>query len=116
MPRRANIILLCEYLQQQVFICRFLKADGWDTRPHNIRPVISPRGRISGEAFVRQQFAKEVAAHRKHRNPGNQVLFVMIDGDNTGHQRRQQSLIDACFEAGVEPPKPDEAIGVFVPT
>lgn len=113
MPFRARLILLCEDLQHETFLRRFFRSQGWQDR--GLRILRSPAGRGSGEAYVREQFVLELRAYRSKPHLA-QALVVMIDGDQLGHDGRRDSLIQACITAGIDPPKPTEAVAVFVPT
>lgn len=114
MSRRVQIVVLCEDLQHAVFVRRFLKKAGWPTR--RLREEIAPPGRGSGEQFVRERFPVELTAHRTNCSRVAAALVVMIDGDNQGPRKRTDSLAQACQSSGVETPRPDERVAVFIPT
>ena len=111
--RRVRAVLLCEDLQHEVFVRRFFKKYGWDTRWWRVERA--PPGRGSAEQFVRKQYPAELADFRRL---GRQeiALVVMIDGDERGLAGRRKDLLDACQSAGVEPRAPSERVMVFVPT
>jgi len=110
--RRAQLVLLCEDKQQEVFARRFLNAIGWETR--SMRVEKAPAGRGAGEQFVRERFPKELKAHRSR--PVSQVLVVMMDGDAEGSTTRLNQLGKACREAGIAERTHDEHVAVFIPT
>ena len=112
--RNVQLVILCEDTQQETFIRRFLKNNGWNTR--RIRVEKGPAGRGSGEQFVRRRFPIELNAYRKKTNQVQQAVVAMIDGDNRGVTARLKELDDACRENRVEPRKPAERVAIFVPT
>lgn len=110
--RHVRAVVLCEDLQHEVFLRRFLKASGRGTR--QLRIVKAPPGRGSAEQFVRETYARELAALRR---PGaTSLLIVMIDGDNRGVRTRQRELQAACESAGVQPREQSEHVLILVPT
>ncbi len=50
----VKVVLLCEDLQTATFFRRFLKERGF--KPHDIREEISPKGKGSGEQWVRDKY------------------------------------------------------------
>ena len=111
--RRVRAVLLCEDLQHEVFVRRFFKKHGWDTRWWRVERA--PPGRGSAEQFVRKQYPVELTALRRLGRQET-ALAVMIDGDEKGLAGRHKDLLDACRSAGVEPRRPSERVLVFVPT
>lgn len=113
MSRKVRVVLLCEDQQHEVFVRRFLKADGWILR--DLRPMVSPSGRGAAEQFVRERFPKEL---RELRSRGGErvYLIVMVDGDADGVRARKASLSKACAEQGVPPPRDSDNVLICVPT
>lgn len=74
----------------------------------------APAGRGSAEQYVRQQFPRELKAHRRLHI--NSVLVVILDGDRVGVDGRIGELDKACEGAGIGMRTPDERVAVFVPT
>ena len=111
--RRVQAVLLCEDLQHEVFVRRFFKKYGWDTRWWRVERA--PPGRGSAEQFVRKQYPVELAVLRK-LGRRETALAVMIDGDERGLAGRHKDLVDACRSAGIEPQVPNERVLVLVPT
>lgn len=103
-------MLLCEDSLHEVFVRRFLKRRGLDTRQLRVRK--SPGG--SAEQFVRKEYPIELRALR--RRHAKTVLIVVIDGDSDGVQMRRASLADACRAADVENRTAAEHVVVIVPT
>jgi hypothetical protein len=106
------MVLLCEDTQHETCLRRFLSAMGWE--PRAMRVEKAPAGQGSAEQFVRQQFPRELKAHRSRHV--NQVLVTMWDGDRHGVKARVEQLNEACRTAGVPVPQPEERVAVFVPT
>ncbi|NLE73036.1 MAG: hypothetical protein GX604_00155 [Actinobacteria bacterium] len=108
MPRRVNIVILCEDTQQGVFANRFLELAG-----KSIRVMRIEKG--PGEAFVRKQFPKELAYYRARKHKVDQALIVIIDADTLGVTKRVKQLEAAISEAGQDPRGVDERVALFVP-
>ncbi len=114
LKRQAELIFLCEDQQQSVFLYRFFKSMGWDSR--KLKFELSPLGKGSAEQFVRERFPVELESYRQRRSYINCKLVVMIDGDNHGPDARLRGLQIACQQVSVEPRKNDDQVAVFVPT
>ena len=85
--RRAQLGLVCEDRQHEVFIRSFLRLTGWETR--KLRVEMNPKGRGSGEQWVRQTYAQEVKRLRASSHVA-QGLIVAIDQDKPGLDRDEQ--------------------------
>jgi len=114
MSRTAQVVLLCEDRQHEVFARRFLKKIGWETR--RLRVQLSPPGQGSAEQFVRKRFPHELGAYRSNRHRVAKALIVMIDGDAKGVSGRLRDLDDACHSEDIVPRTEHERVAVFVPT
>lgn len=106
----VQLVLLCEDEQTACFMRRFLKRRRW--KSHDIREVIAPKGKGSGEQWVREQFPVELAAVRARADA---ALVVGTDADTMSVEDRIASLRQHCNEAGVSPPKPGERVLMIVP-
>lgn len=85
--RRAQLVLVCEDRQHEVFIRSFLRLTGWETR--KLRVEMNPKGRGSGEQWVRKTYAQEVKRLRSSPHVA-QGLIVAIDQDKPGLDRDEQ--------------------------
>ena len=112
MRRSIQIVLLCEDGQHEAFARRFLKKMGWDNR--QLRVEKAPKGRGSGEQYVRERFPIELAACRKQAV--FRGLIALIDGDSKGVVGRLDELKEACKERDIDFRRDDEPILAFVPT
>ena len=92
MSRRVQIVLLCEDTQHETCLRRFLSAMGWETRAMRVEKA--PGGRGAADQFVRQQFPRELRAHRTRH--ATQALVTMMDGDLYGVDARLEQLNQAC--------------------
>ena len=108
--RRVNVVLLCEDLQHEVFVRRFLSEQNVEIG--NLRVERCSAG--SAEQFVRQRYPKELGALR--RRHAQSYLIVVLDGDAVGVQRRKASLADACRSAGIDDRALDGSVTDLVPT
>ena len=74
----AQVIVLREDKQQEVFVRRFMKP----RTNHPIRVLLAPDGEGAGEQFVREQYPRQLRALRAATV--NAVLVVVIDADTAG--------------------------------
>ncbi len=110
----VQAIVLCEGLQDWVFIRRALMALGYDWR--RIRPIPFPaNGRGSGEQHVREQYPREVRIHRSRATRMKTVLVVHTDADVKTTEERFESLEKALDEAAVGQRKAGERIAILIP-
>jgi hypothetical protein len=79
------------------------------------RVEVNPRGRGSGEQFVRQRFSKELAYYRARKHRVEQALIVLIDADGRDVAARIEQVESDCIEAGGERRQSDERVAIFVP-
>jgi len=114
MSRRAQLVLLCEDRQHEVFARRFLARAGWPTR--RLRVEKAPPAEGSAEQFVRERFPVELSAYRANRGRVAQGLLVMVDGDDRGVTGRTAELEAACRAQGVPPRQDDDRVAIAVPT
>lgn len=113
MSRTVNVVILCEDRQHEAFARRFLALAGKGTRVQRVE--ISPKGRGSGEQFVRTRFAKELAFYRARQHRVEQALVVVVDADGKDALAREAQLAEVATEAGQEPRKAGERVAIFVP-
>ncbi|NLX13023.1 MAG: hypothetical protein GXY44_05110 [Phycisphaerales bacterium] len=113
MSRNVNIVILCEDRQHEAFARRFLRQAGQGLRVQRVE--ISPRGRGSGEQFVRARFAKELAYYRSRQHRVGQALIVVIDADRGSSAERREQVEGAAVEGGQEQRRADERVALFVP-
>ena len=92
----VSIVLLCEDAQTDSFVRRFLSQRRFHGR--EIKTIISPPGRQSGEQWIRSRYPEELKAIRAKQQA---FLLVVVDADTqtTGYRRSQLDL--ACDEKGV---------------
>ncbi|MEE3715506.1 hypothetical protein V2H45_01965 [Tumidithrix elongata RA019] len=110
---RKTIVILCEDLQQEVFVRSFLQKRGFNRRWFS--PNICPSGQQSGEQFVRDRYPAEVRAYRSKKNHLDIALVVVIDADTNEVENRFKQLEQALKDQSLPPRQPDEKIAVFVP-
>jgi hypothetical protein len=112
--RSADILVLCEDLQQFVFVRRFLMANGWDNR--RIRANISPFARGSAEQFVREQFPLELKAYRSRSGNMKAALFVVTDADPRREiTDRMNDFKASCKDHRIEFRKKNEKVVFVIP-
>lgn len=109
--RRVQLVLLCEDTQHEAFLRRFFGAMG--QHPRAIRVEKCPKGRGSGEHWVRTQYAEEV--RRLRASTVAHALVVAIDEDTRGAGYRETQLAEALDAAGLSPRSADEPILHAIP-
>lgn len=113
MSRNVQVVILCEDRQHEAFARRFLALAGRSVRVQRVE--VSPKGRGSGEQFVRQRFASELAYYRARQHRVEQALVVLIDADGHDVTERIEQIENACVEAGYNRRQQDERVAIFVP-
>jgi hypothetical protein len=108
--RDARVVVLCEDQRHYHFVRGFLAAKG--IRSNRIRPRMAPPGGGSGEQFVREQFPRELKAHRSRH--GNVLLVACVDQDRSG-QDRADELADACAGQAVPVPVNHDRLLILIP-
>jgi hypothetical protein len=111
--RTTQVVLLCEDTQHEVFARRFLELNGVSGRA--IRVEKAPKGRGSGEQWVREVYPKEVGAHRSENYIKGRALIVMIDEDTQATGSRAEALVSALEHHEQGERTPDEAIIHAIP-
>jgi len=110
---KSQIMILCEDKQQQVFARSFLLGIGFHHRRLYFR--ICPRGKQSGEQFVRQNYPSGVRAYRSKKNHLLIGLVVMIDADNDTVEKRLQELDSSLASDSQEIRQQNGNIVIFIP-
>ncbi len=113
MSRTVQVVILCEDRQHEAFARRFLALAGMGARVQRVR--IAPKGRGSGEQFVREKFVEEMAFYRDRQHRVGQALIVIIDADGHDAAARVEHLKKVCVDAGLPPRQPEERVAIFVP-
>jgi hypothetical protein len=90
MSKPAVVILLCEDTLTSTLLRSYLKRLRFD--PRNIRFIVSPRGRGSGEHFVLKQYPEQVNAYRLSKAKKETWLIVAVDADTGTVARRLEQL------------------------
>ncbi|MBI3921090.1 MAG: hypothetical protein HY318_06710 [Armatimonadetes bacterium] len=111
--RTVQVVILCEDRQHEAFARRFLAQAGKALRVQRVE--VSPRGRGSGEQFVRARFAKELAYYRARQHRVEQALIVVIDADRREVAERVGQVENATVEGGQEQRRAGERVAIFVP-
>jgi hypothetical protein len=105
--RNVTAVILCEDIQSQVLLRRYLIARGFA----RIRPLPLPAA--CGEQYVRNRYAAEVKAQR--RSNVSEVLVVHIDADKNSVANRYKQLEEKLADANESPRDEDEPIALVVP-
>ncbi|MEM9540884.1 MAG: hypothetical protein AAGA60_15435 [Cyanobacteria bacterium P01_E01_bin.42] len=110
--RNVRITVLCEDLQQQVFVRYFLIGCGFHKRKLRFLPL--PDGKGSGEQYVRNQYLEQVRAYRS-KKAEDICLIVLIDADTQTVQDRLNQFDRVLEENSQNKRQDDERIAIFVP-
>ena len=105
---KARIILLSEHQQTDIFVKKFLTISGF--KMNEIRSRVSPKGKGSGEQWVREQYPKELNESRKQSS----ALVVVTDADKKTVKQRIDSLDNTCVD-GIDRRKPNEPVAMIIP-
>ncbi|RKZ86214.1 MAG: hypothetical protein DRR19_15260 [Candidatus Parabeggiatoa sp. nov. 1] len=110
---KPQVVILCEDVMHYHFARRYFQCRGF-TR---FIPKVCPKGRSSGEQYVREHYAQEVKAYRSKENYLNIVLVVIIDADKNRIDERISSLNESqqMVELNQHSRSDSEKIAIFVP-
>ena len=111
--RRVRIVILCEDLQHEAFIRRFLKGMGWNTR--ELRVEKSPKARGAATQWVIGRFPHELQVYRQRKARAASTLITMIDADVKGLSERINEFEHECESKKIPFRGPDEAVVIAIP-
>lgn len=112
MSRRALVTILAEDQPQQRFAYWYLKRLGY-SRHEIYKEALPARG--GGEHWVRQQYAKIIAAYRRHAESPRTGVVVVIDADTGSLDHRTQQLSSELSQAGAQQRNANERISHLIP-
>jgi len=107
-PKKFQFTVLCEDTRHGHFIDGYLRRKYPNKR---VYLIISPKGKGSGEQYVRERFAKEVDEHRKR----GKVLIVVTDADNYTFDEHLQTLNQTLTKNLYKQLSKDDKIIVLIP-
>lgn len=108
----ASVVLLCEDLQTDMFLRRFLRrrfGRGFRRRIHSV-PFAAGSG--SGEQRVREQFPDQLQLVRDRRGV---VLIAVTDADTESAEARRTQLQQQCAGRGITAVRDSDPVLVVVP-
>ncbi len=105
----VRVVILSEDLQTATFIRRFLKERGFNN--HELRVEVAPKGKGSGEQWVRDKYPNELLASRTE----NTVLIVGTDADTMTVADRIKTLDDQCRKENVQQRDAKEPVIMAIP-
>lgn len=111
MSKPSLVVLLVEDDRHKMLLNRYLLEFGLNY--HQIRTEPFPAGRGSAEQWVRNEFARQVAAYR--RRQAKSALVVAIDADNHTVAQRIAQLDHALEEQHKPAITDEEQIARLVP-
>jgi hypothetical protein len=104
-----RVTILSEDTRHSHFVIGYLEKLGFKNK--NIFEKFSPKGEGSGEQFVRDNFPKEVKAHRSKKCQ-NIILIVVTDADGYTYKNRLDTLTKTLQTT---PLQPNERIIILIP-
>lgn len=113
MTRRAFAKVLCEGLQDALFARRVLLRLGIGER--DLRIEYSPRGRGSGEQYVREHYPEDLEAHRVRQAKRRAVLVVLTDADTRSVAATLDHLAEAVANQNLAPRCASDAVAILIP-
>ena len=113
MTKPSQVTVLAEDQRHQQFARRYLERLNYSRR--EIVMDALPAGKGAGEKWVRQRYARLVAAYRARVARAGTALVVMIDADTSEVSHRLRQLQDALAQANVKPRSENEKIAHLVP-
>lgn len=108
----ASVVLLCEDLQTDMFLRRFLHRRFGRQFRRRIHTLPFAAGRGSGEQRVREQFPDQLQLVRDRRGI---VLIAVIDADTESTEARQRQLQRQCADRGIAALRDSDPALVVVP-
>lgn len=105
----VQVVILSEDLQTATFIRRFLRERGY--KNHQLRVEVAPKGKGSGEQWVRDQYPYELRARREK----NTVLIVGTDADEMTVAQRIGTLDGQCRSENVAVRTAQEPVIMAIP-
>jgi len=111
--KAVEVVILCEDLQQEVFVRRFLMEQGRDR--WQFRPLIAPVGASSAEQWVREQLPNQLKAHRTQSSRRRTLLVVATDADKMTVADRMKSFEAECKRHSVTFRQEAERIAFAIP-
>ena len=106
------MVLLCEDLQTDMFLRRFLRRRFGRRFRHEIASAPFAAGRGSGEQRVREQFPDQLELIRGRRGT---ALIVVIDADTESAEARRTQLQRQCAARGIAALRDSDPVLVVVP-
>ena len=108
----ASVVLLCEDLQTDMFLRRFLRRRFGRQFRRRIHSVPFAAGSGSGEQRVREQFPDQL---QQVRDRHGTVLIAVIDADTESTEARRRQLQRQCADRGIEALRDSDPVLVVVP-
>lgn len=110
LARNVRLVIVCEDILHATFIRAFLYKRGFTRQQLTFRQAESGRG--DAKQRVVGLVCRELQAVRKFAGKG---LIYLTDADNMSVSERRRTVEHACTEAGIEPPRPEEAVFAVIP-
>lgn len=113
MSSPSRVVVVAEDQRHKSFAQRYLERIGFNA--HQIYFESLPSARGCGEQWVRNRYAKNVAAYRDRAARAESALVVIIDADTGDRSKRIQQLAQALASAGATARTAQERIAHVVP-
>ncbi len=109
----VRVVVLCEDDEHWRFSRLVLLKLNYSDR--EIRSIVAPGGRGSGEQWVRTRYPIEVSVHRRKIKSQEVRLLVVIDADRALCTERHRILERSLHEQGEGGRGPNERIVIWIP-
>lgn len=95
--KASQVIVLCEDIQQRVFVYRYLTRLGYG--PRDVKFDIAPAGQGAGDAYVLGEYARQANECRTRNKIARTVFIAVVDVDTLDLEERRKQL-DGALSAG----------------
>jgi hypothetical protein len=114
--RVSQTILLCEDEAQERMTKAYLKRCGLPHQSPYVKALVASRQQQGGnDAWVLNQFPRQLHACRQRQKKAKTLLIVLIDADNHAVGDRRRQLLDRVTSAGLEEYGANEPAVLLIP-
>lgn len=111
MPKKVNLVIVCEDILQETFVRAFLRRKNFTS--HQLR-FVRNFGAGDAKCFVCEKFCQELKDLRTSHRIAVGLIYV-LDADNETVQNRQRQLDTACQTRGLILPDDSEPVFGVIP-
>jgi hypothetical protein len=113
--RASQIILLCEDEVQQRLATQYMRKCGIDTE-RRVRPLVASQKQVGGnDAWVLNEFSKQLEACRRRHRKAETLLVVFIDADKLSVAERRHQLFERAKSAQLNDISANDPLALLIP-